>query len=77
MYLTDGVFLYRVVGSTPGSAGPMVELEDCYLLDVVSVTLSEVRARKLRVVTPDGLAPADAIGAGPVRAVSDGSTIAA
>jgi hypothetical protein len=34
----------------------MVELEDCYWLDVVEVPVSDLRARALRIVAP---APAD------------------
>jgi hypothetical protein len=30
----------------------IVELEDCYWLDVVEVPASDLRARRLRVVTP-------------------------
>jgi hypothetical protein len=52
VYLTDETFLYRVVGVVPGPAGEMVELEDCLYLDVVRVRLADVRARRLRVVTP-------------------------
>jgi hypothetical protein len=51
-YLTDGVFLYRVVGLVTGVGAEMVELEDCFFLDVVVVPLADVRARRLRVVTP-------------------------
>lgn len=51
-YLTDEVFLYRVVGFVAGEHGGMVELEDCYGLDVVRVPLSSLRARRLRAVTP-------------------------
>lgn len=52
VYLTDDVFLYRVVGFV---AGPVqtVELEDCYRLDVVRVSLAELRLRRLRVVAPE------------------------
>src|SRR4051812_32269660 len=42
--------LYRVVGV--GAAGDIVELEDCLHLDVAHVPLADVRARRLRVVTP-------------------------
>jgi len=48
LYLTDEVFLYRVVRL----AGEMVELEDCYRLDVVSVPARDVRERRLRAVMP-------------------------
>ncbi|MGO9960209.1 MAG: hypothetical protein ACLP50_30260 [Solirubrobacteraceae bacterium] len=52
LYLTNGVFLYRVVGVTGSGMGEMVALEDCYRLDVVLVPIADVRARRLRVVTP-------------------------
>jgi hypothetical protein len=52
MYLTDEVFLYRVVGLGASETGEMVELEDCYRLDVVSVPVRELHARGLRAVTP-------------------------
>jgi hypothetical protein len=54
-YLTDGVFLFRVVGVVASGADEMVALEDCYWLDVVHVPLSDLRARRLRVVTPASL----------------------
>jgi hypothetical protein len=52
MYLTDEVFLYRVVDVLATGAGEMAELEDCYWLDIVRVPVSDVLARRLRVVTP-------------------------
>ena len=51
VYLTNEVFLYRVVRFVESTAGEMVELEDCYWLDIVRVPVSEVHARGLRVVT--------------------------
>jgi len=51
VYLTDDVFLYRVVGFVVGPV-ETVELEDCYRLDVVRVSLADVRMRRLRVVAP-------------------------
>ncbi len=51
-YLTDEVFLYRVVGPVASVVDELVELEDCYSLDVVRVPLKDLRARRLRVVTP-------------------------
>jgi|GEM_PF-6940076 hypothetical protein len=51
-YLTDEVFLYRVVGGAWTGTAETVELEDCYLLDVVRVSLSDLRARRLKIVTP-------------------------
>jgi hypothetical protein len=52
VYLTDEVFLYRVLGVVASADGEVVELEDCMYLDVVRVPLADVRARRLRVVTP-------------------------
>lgn len=51
VYLTDDVFLYRVLDLVAGPGGGMVELEDCYWLDVVRVPVARLRARRLRVVT--------------------------
>jgi len=50
-YLTDEVFLYRVVSAGDGVDG-VFELEDCYALDVVRVSVHDLRARRLRIVTP-------------------------
>jgi hypothetical protein len=52
VYLTDGVFLYRIARLVASGTGDMIELEDCYGLDVVRVPVSGLRARGLRVVTP-------------------------
>ena len=52
MYLTDGVFLYRVVDLLVTGEGEMADLEDCYGLDVVRVAVDDLRARRLHVVTP-------------------------
>jgi hypothetical protein len=52
VYLTNGVFLYRVVVRARSDADEVLELEDCYRLDVVRVPVSALRARGLRVVTP-------------------------
>lgn len=51
-YLTNEVFLYRVIGIGASDAGEVVELEDCYLLDVARVPINELHARRLRVVAP-------------------------
>jgi hypothetical protein len=51
LYLTNEVFLYRVVGIAPSETGEMVELEDCYSLDVARVPIDEIHARRLRVVS--------------------------
>jgi hypothetical protein len=50
VYLTNDTFLYRVVRSVAGCADEIVDLEDCYSLDVVRVPASELRAGRLRVV---------------------------
>jgi hypothetical protein len=52
MYLTDGAFLYRVAALVAVGGRRMVELEDCYRLDVVRVPASGLDARRLRVVIP-------------------------
>ena len=62
MYLTNEVFLYRVVGFLVGRWTDFVELEDCYTLDVVRVAMNDLRERRLRVVTPSadrGASPAE------------------
>jgi hypothetical protein len=51
-YLTDEVFLYRVVRFVASGVDEMVELEDCYWLDVVLIPVRDLRARRLRVVRP-------------------------
>jgi hypothetical protein len=52
VYLTDGIFLYRVDDVLVTRAGAVADLEDCYGLDVVRVPVNDLRARRLRVVTP-------------------------
>jgi hypothetical protein len=52
VYLTNGTFLYRVVALLSSAIGPIVELEDCYGLDVVRVPARDLRMRRLRFVTP-------------------------
>ena len=51
VYLTNEVFLYRVVNRVLTAAGEMVDVEDCYWLDVVRVSASDLASRHLRVVT--------------------------
>jgi len=51
LYFTNGIFLYRVVGIGTSDIGAMVELEDCYSLDVVRVPIHHFHAGRLRVVT--------------------------
>jgi hypothetical protein len=52
MYLTNDVFLYRVVDVVLTESGEMADIEDCYRLDIVRVPMCELLARGLRVVTP-------------------------
>jgi hypothetical protein len=52
VYLTDEVFLYRIVDVVVTGAGEMADIEDCFWLDVVRVPMGDVLARRLRVVTP-------------------------
>ena len=52
VYLTNEVFLYRVVDRVLTAAGEMVDVEDCYRLDVVRVPAGDLAARPLRAVTP-------------------------
>ena len=54
VYATDGVFLYRVIGIVPSEEDDLVELEDCYGLDVVRVAVADFNARRLRAVTGAG-----------------------
>ena len=51
-YLTDGVFLYRLVDVLATQAGEMAEVEDCYGLDIVTVPVRALLERQLRVVAP-------------------------
>jgi hypothetical protein len=51
-YLTNGVFLYRVASLAASGGDMMVELEDCFGLDVVSVPIEDPRIGSLRVLTP-------------------------
>jgi hypothetical protein len=75
VYLTDEVFLYRVVASVADNGGGVVTIEDCYYLDVVHVLVKDLRERRLRTVTPApidqaarGLAPRGASACAPVAA---------
>lgn len=51
LYLTNEIFLYRVVGIATSETGRMLEVEDCFSLDIARVPIDEFRARRLRVVT--------------------------
>jgi hypothetical protein len=52
IYLTNEVFLYRIIGMAADQPGEIVELEDCYTLSVALVPLRDLSARRLRVVMP-------------------------
>jgi len=52
VYLTNGVFLYRVVDVVLTESGEMAEIEDCYWLDIVRIPMCDLLASELRVVTP-------------------------
>jgi hypothetical protein len=67
VYLTDGAFLFRLVGSMAGGRDDVVELEDCYSLDVVRVSVKDLRERRLRLVTRD---PSDGRGPSGSRGVA-------
>ena len=51
-YLTDGVDLYRSLGAITSGMGEMVGLENCRSLDVVLLPIDELRARRMRAVSP-------------------------
>ena len=51
-YLTDGVDLYRFVGTVAGRLGQMIGLENCRSLELMLLPVDELRQRKLRAVTP-------------------------
>jgi hypothetical protein len=51
-YVTNEVFLYRVIGTARSDVDEMVVLEDCFLLDVAPVPIKDFHARRLRVVIP-------------------------
>lgn len=54
IYLTDGTFLYRVDEVVATDAGEVAALEDCHQLGIVRIPMDELRARGLRLVTPEG-----------------------
>ena len=51
-YLTDGVSLYRYVGTIPSSMGHMIGLENCHSLDLTLWPVAELHALRLKSVTP-------------------------
>ncbi len=51
-YLTDGVNLYRFVGEIRGGIEHLIALEDCWTLEVLLLTIDDLRASRLRTVVP-------------------------
>jgi hypothetical protein len=49
-YLTDGLILYRCIGTVASGMGEMVELEDCRSLELTWLPTGQLRY--LRVVIP-------------------------
>ena len=50
--LTDGVNLYRYVGTFPSPMGDIIGLENCRSLEVTLWPIGDLRARQLRTITP-------------------------
>jgi hypothetical protein len=50
LYLTDGLRLFRVVGTLTPAEGPCVHLEDCYTLSEELYTPGELWEMQLRTV---------------------------
>jgi len=57
-YLTDEVNLHRFVGTIPSSVEHMIALENCNSLDLTLWPVAELRALRLRGVTPTVPSPA-------------------
>lgn len=53
-YLTDGVNLYRFVGEIASRTEQLIALEDCWTLEVVLLTIGELRTGRLLAVVPAG-----------------------
>ncbi len=49
-YLTDGVQLYRSLGSIASRAGELVGVENCRSLDIMLMPVDELRRRQFRAV---------------------------
>ncbi|HUO71815.1 MAG TPA: hypothetical protein VMU39_13655 [Solirubrobacteraceae bacterium] len=54
-YLTDGVNLYRFMGSMVSRAGEMVGIENCRSLDIMLVPAEELHRRRVRPVSLAGI----------------------
>jgi hypothetical protein len=53
-YLTDGVNLYRFLGSIAGRADELVGIENCSSLDILLVSRDELRRGRFRTVPAVG-----------------------
>jgi len=51
-YLTDGVNLYRYVGTFPSPMGDIIGLENCRSLEVTLWPIGDLRGQQLRTITP-------------------------
>ena len=51
VYLTDGVFLFRIIGPICAGDDAVAQVEDCYSLNVIRIPVRELVARGLRPVT--------------------------
>jgi hypothetical protein len=54
-YLTDGVNLYRFMGSIISRAGELVGIENCRSLDIMLIPAEELHRRRVRPVTLAGV----------------------
>ncbi len=52
VYLTDEENLFRCVGAIANGGGHLVGLEDCRSLEIMWVPMCELRAHRLRDVSP-------------------------
>ena len=57
-YFTDGVVLYRFLGPSGDGNGEMVAIEDCLTLEVLLLSVDELRVAELTAVVPDRQTPA-------------------
>jgi hypothetical protein len=53
-YLTDGLVLYRYIGTVVSGLGEMVELEDCRSLELTWLPIGELRYLRAVIAAPDG-----------------------
>jgi len=51
-YLTDGLNLFRYLGTGRGAMGAIVKLEDCRSMDIMLIPAGQLRAGAWRAVDP-------------------------